>query len=101
MPDKAAIFNYFAETARVLRHGGIFRLHMKGLWSATLGRLALEAGFSNNARLREGAPDAHSVGPPALPGYLAGLLDSARGSRGKVRIARDWKCWESKTNGPP
>lgn len=51
VPDKAAIFSYFAETARVLRHGGIFRLHMKGLWSASIGRLALEAGFSNNARL--------------------------------------------------
>ena len=51
VPDKAAIFNYFAETARVLRHGGIFRLHMKGLWSANLGRLALEAGFSCNGRL--------------------------------------------------
>jgi SAM-dependent methyltransferase len=51
VPDKAAIFNYFAETARVLRHGGIFRLHMKGLWCTTIGRLALEAGFSNNARL--------------------------------------------------
>jgi SAM-dependent methyltransferase len=51
VPDKSAIFNYFAETARVLRHGGFFRLHMKGLWSATVGRLALEAGFSNNARL--------------------------------------------------
>jgi SAM-dependent methyltransferase len=51
IPDKAAILNYFAETARVLRHGGIFRLHMKGLWTLTLGRLALEAGFSNNARL--------------------------------------------------
>lgn len=51
VPDKAAIFNYFAETARVLRHGGIFRLHMKGLWSATFGRLALEAGFSNHPRL--------------------------------------------------
>ena len=50
VPDKAAIFSYFAETARVLRPGGIFRLHMKGLWSATLGRLALEAGFSNNPR---------------------------------------------------
>jgi SAM-dependent methyltransferase len=47
VPDKAAIFNYFAETARVLRHGGIFRLHMKGLWSATVGRVTLEAGFSN------------------------------------------------------
>lgn len=51
VPDKTAIFNYFAEAARVLRHGGIFRLHMKGLWSATLGRVALEAGFSNHPRL--------------------------------------------------
>jgi SAM-dependent methyltransferase len=47
VPDKAAIFSYFAETARVLRHGGIFRLHMKGLWAASLGRVALEAGFSS------------------------------------------------------
>jgi len=51
VPDKAAIFNYFAETARVLRHGGIFRLHMKGLWSASIGRVALEAGFSSKERL--------------------------------------------------
>jgi len=46
VPDKAAILNYFAETARVLRPGGIFRLHMKGLWALTLGRLAIEAGLS-------------------------------------------------------
>ena len=46
VPDKSAIFNYFAETARVLKHGGIFRLHMKGLWSASLGRFALEAGYT-------------------------------------------------------
>ncbi|HKS80027.1 MAG TPA: methyltransferase domain-containing protein [Candidatus Acidoferrales bacterium] len=45
VPDKDAIFNYFAETARVLRRGGIFRLHMKGLWSLTFGGLALEAGY--------------------------------------------------------
>lgn len=51
IPDKAAIFSYFAETTRVLRHGGIFRLHMKGLLSATVGRWALEAGFSNNQKL--------------------------------------------------
>jgi len=49
VPDKSAILSYFAETARVLRHGGIFRLHMKGLWAANFGRLALEAGFSRNA----------------------------------------------------
>ena len=48
VPNKDAIFNYFAETARVLRPGGIFRLHMKGLWTLALGRLQLEAGFSNS-----------------------------------------------------
>ena len=45
VPDKRAIFNYFQEAARVLRPGGIFRLHMKGLWTLPLGRLMLEAGF--------------------------------------------------------
>ena len=45
VPDKRAIFNYFREAARVLRPGGIFRLHMKGLWNLSLGRLMLEAGF--------------------------------------------------------
>lgn len=50
VPDKRAIFSYFEETARALRPGGIFRLHMKGLWTLALGRLAVEAGFSNNAR---------------------------------------------------
>jgi ubiquinone/menaquinone biosynthesis C-methylase UbiE len=51
VPDEDAIFNYFAETARVLRPGGIFRLHMKGLRAWALGRLQIEAGFSNNRRL--------------------------------------------------
>ena len=50
VPDKAAIFNYFAETARVLRSGGFFRLHMKGLWTIPIGRWMLEAGFSHNAQ---------------------------------------------------
>jgi SAM-dependent methyltransferase len=49
VPDKEAIFNYFAETARVLRPGGIFRLHMKGLWTLALGRMQIEAGLSNSA----------------------------------------------------
>jgi ubiquinone/menaquinone biosynthesis C-methylase UbiE len=53
VPDEAAIFNYFAETARVLRPGGIFRLHMKGLRPWALGRLQIETGFSNNRRLVE------------------------------------------------
>jgi SAM-dependent methyltransferase len=51
VPDKEAIFNYFAETARVLRPRGMFRLHMKGLWALGLGRLQVEAGFSNGASL--------------------------------------------------
>jgi SAM-dependent methyltransferase len=51
VPDKEAIFNYFAETARVLRPRGMFRLHMKGLWALGLGRLKVEAGFSNGASL--------------------------------------------------
>ena len=46
VPDKDAIRRYFRETARVLRPGGIFRLHMKGLWTLPLGRLVIEAGFS-------------------------------------------------------
>lgn len=46
VPDKEAIFNYFAETERVLRPGGIFRLHMKGLWVLALGRSQFEAGLS-------------------------------------------------------
>ena len=50
VPDKEAIFNYFAETARVLRSDGIFRLHMKGLWTLPLGRLMVEAGFSSADR---------------------------------------------------
>jgi SAM-dependent methyltransferase len=53
VPDKDAILRYFSETARVLRPGGIFRLHMKGLWTLPLGRLLIEAGFSEKrARAR-------------------------------------------------
>jgi SAM-dependent methyltransferase len=52
VPDRAAIVNYFRETARVLRPGGLFRLHMKGLWTARLGSLLLEVGRSLNPRLR-------------------------------------------------
>jgi len=50
VPDKAAIFNYFSETGRVLRPGGIFRLHMKGLWSLPVGRWMIEAGVTENSR---------------------------------------------------
>lgn len=53
VPDKAAIFNYFAETSRVLRPGGIFRLHMKGLWSLPIGRWMIEAGVSHNSRRKK------------------------------------------------
>lgn len=51
VPDHAAICSYFRETARVLRPGGFFRLHMKGLWTAALGRWLVESGFSLNPRL--------------------------------------------------
>lgn len=51
VPDRNAILNYFAETARVLRPGGIFRLQMKGLWALRVGRLALEAGLSEKPKL--------------------------------------------------
>lgn len=50
VPDRTAIFNYFKETSRVLRRGGIFRLHMKGLWTLPLGRFVLEAGFPGPGR---------------------------------------------------
>jgi SAM-dependent methyltransferase len=50
VPDKRAIFNYFQEAARVLRPGGIFRLHMKGLWALPLGRYMIEAGFPDRGR---------------------------------------------------
>ena len=50
VPDRAAIVNYFREAARVLRPGGLFRLHMKGLWTAQIGSLLLEAGYSLNPR---------------------------------------------------
>jgi len=46
VPDKKAILNYISETARVLRSGGIFRLHMKGLWTYSAGGMALEAGLT-------------------------------------------------------
>lgn len=51
VPDKAAILNYFSETARVLRPGGVFRLQMKGLAALELGRLAIEAGLSEKVRV--------------------------------------------------
>ncbi|MGA7623306.1 MAG: class I SAM-dependent methyltransferase [Candidatus Acidiferrales bacterium] len=51
VPDEGAIFSYFTETARVLRPGGVFRLHMKGLRPWAVGRWQIEAGFSNNRRL--------------------------------------------------
>ena len=46
VPDKAAILNYFSETARALRPGGIFRLQMKGLSALNLGSMAIEAGLT-------------------------------------------------------
>ncbi len=58
--SKEAIFNYFRETARVLRPGGLFRLHMKGVWTLPIGRLMVEAGFKDVGReepsQKRGAP---------------------------------------------
>jgi SAM-dependent methyltransferase len=60
VPSRDAIFGYFRETARVLKHGGIFRLHMKGVWTLPLGRLMVEAGFKDQGRdepsQKRGAP---------------------------------------------
>jgi len=55
VPDKRAIFNYFEEAARVLRRGGIFRLHMKGLWTLPVGRFMVEAGFRDRGREEKAA----------------------------------------------
>lgn len=55
VPERAAIVNYIRETARVLKPGGYFRLHMKGLRTMALGRWLVESGFSLNKRfLRAG-----------------------------------------------
>lgn len=62
VPDKDAIFNYIAEAARVLRPGGIFRLHMKGLWAFMLGRLAIEAGLST----KDAPASRHLAGIPFI-----------------------------------
>jgi SAM-dependent methyltransferase len=51
VPDRGAIVSYFRETARVLRPGGVFRLHLKGLATARVGRMLVEAGFSLNPKL--------------------------------------------------
>jgi SAM-dependent methyltransferase len=60
VPSRDAIFGYFRETARVLKRGGIFRLHMKGVWTLPLGRLMVEAGFKDQGRdvpsQKRGAP---------------------------------------------
>lgn len=55
VPDRDAITGYFREAARVLRPGGLFRLHMKGLCTLRAGSLLLEGGWSLNPRfLRRG-----------------------------------------------
>ena len=49
-----------AEAKKIFYKGNIFRLHMKGFWALSLGRLMLEAGFSNNVHLLK----AHSTRVP-------------------------------------
>jgi len=50
VPEHAAIVSYIRETARVLKPGGYFRLHMKGLRTLAVGRWLVECGFSLNSR---------------------------------------------------
>jgi len=50
IPDRGALLSYIAETERVLRPGGIFRLHMKGLWTLPLGRFVVEGGLPHHDR---------------------------------------------------
>lgn len=77
LPDRGAIFNYFAETARVLRPGGIFRFQMKGLLAVSLGQLAIEAGLSGRARF----------GPVRLPFVRLRRLDTWQGRSVSRRAA--------------
>jgi SAM-dependent methyltransferase len=84
VPDKNAILNYFSETARVLRPGGIFRLHMKGLWTLRSGQLALEAGLSRQL-----------AGHLRLPFLRIRHMDTWQG----VSIPRDEAVRESSTRG--
>lgn len=72
VPDKDAIFNYFAETARVLRPRGIFRLHMKGLRTLALGRVQVEAGISKSGWVRK-------VGLKSIPFVRLRWLDTWQG----------------------
>lgn len=51
VPDVDAISGYVRETARVLRPGGYFHLHMKGLRTLAAGPWLLEGGYSLNRRL--------------------------------------------------
>jgi len=72
VPDRDAIANYFRETARVLHPGGLFRLHMKGLWTARAGSLLFEAGCSLNPRLLR-------MGLPRIPFLRIRHLDTWQG----------------------
>lgn len=72
VPDHAAIVNYVRETARVLKPGGFFRLHMKGLRTMAAGRWLMEAGFSLNKRF-------HRVGLTRVPFARVRYLDTWQG----------------------
>ena len=50
-PEKNVIFNYFGETARVLKPRGVFRFILKGLWNLVVGHAALEAGLSHRIKI--------------------------------------------------
>lgn len=52
IPVKEAILRYVEETGRVLRPGGIFRMHMNGLPHVEIGGMVLEGYISESPRLR-------------------------------------------------
>ncbi len=52
IPEQAVILRYFEEIGRVLRPGGLFRIHMNGLPQVRVGRLLLEGYISDSPKLR-------------------------------------------------
>lgn len=53
IPDRNIILNYIREIARVLRPGGLFRIHMYGVPYVRVGGAVLEGYVSHSPRLRK------------------------------------------------
>jgi SAM-dependent methyltransferase len=52
IPDREIILNYVCEAGRVLRPGGLFRLHLNGLPHVSVGGCVLEGYISHSPRLQ-------------------------------------------------